>query len=437
MGRTRFYLLVLAAGLLSLHSTAQTNTPEQLGLQQAIQQVTQQNAAIVLARLEEKAAALQYKGTDAFFLPQVSLNYSVLATDNPLNAFGFKLQQQIVTASDFNPALLNKPGYTADFTTQLQVRQPLVNLSAFEFRKAAAAGMQAKRFQTERTAAYLAYVTEQVYWNLRLAYRSEEVMTKTLTNLRSLYQFTENRYNQGLMQKSDLLLVAVQVKGVETQLIEVQKGIQDASEQLSLLMQVAPGKQYKPIDNPTPLPKQLLDTVSEKRADFEAMRAGMQAMSHQLQADVKSYYPKLNGFGQYQFNDNRMFGYGAGSYLVGLQFQWDLFAGNQRKIQYATHRNERDQLSSKLKQQQDQAQQEIRQVVRQAHMLSQKYEQQQLAKAQAEEALRILQNRYQQGLVNTTDVLLAQTQLAQQELALQQIETQQQLARAQYQYLHQ
>jgi outer membrane protein TolC len=35
---------------------------------------------------------------------------------------------------------------------------------------------------------------------------------------------------------------------------------------------------------------------------------------------------------------------------------------------------------------------------------------------QAEEALRILQNRYQQGLVSTNDILLAQTQLSQQKL---------------------
>ena len=39
---------------------------------------------------------------------------------------------------------------------------------------------------------------------------------------------------------------------------------------------------------------------------------------------------------------------------------------------------------------------------------------------QATEALRILQNRYQQGLVNTTDVLMANTQVLQQKFALAQ-----------------
>jgi len=39
---------------------------------------------------------------------------------------------------------------------------------------------------------------------------------------------------------------------------------------------------------------------------------------------------------------------------------------------------------------------------------------------QAREALRILQDRYSEGLVSTTDLLRSQTQLAQTELALTQ-----------------
>ena len=42
--------------------------------------------------------------------------------------------------------------------------------------------------------------------------------------------------------------------------------------------------------------------------------------------------------------------------------------------------------------------------------------QQEKAIEQASEALRILQNRYEQGLANTTDLLMASTQLSQQQL---------------------
>lgn len=432
--RRPFFFIVFLSFSFSL--SAQTTVGNTLTLDQLLQQVSEQNAAVVSARLEQKAAELQWKGTTAFFLPQLSLSAQVMGTDNALNAFGFKLQQQTVTAADFNPALLNQPGFTADFNTVLQLRQPIVNLAAFEQRKGAAAGIQAKRFQVERTQSYLRYIATQVYAQLYLAYQSESVLKRTLTSLQALLKFTQDRFDQGLLQKSDLLLVSVQVKRVETQLAEVRKGIQDASDQLATLMHVPAGTTFVPENLPVPTPV-WVDSVSNQRADFQAMEAGVRALDYQLKADVKKFYPTLNGFAQYQFNDNRMFGYGAGSYLVGLQFQWELFAGNQRKNQYAQHANQRDQLATKIQSERMQAESALSQAKRQWVFLQQQQIQQQAAQEQAAEALRILQNRYQQGLVNTTDVLMAQTQLAQQELSLQQTTVQQVITHAHIQFLAQ
>jgi outer membrane protein TolC len=61
--------------------------------------------------------------------------------------------------------------------------------------------------------------------------------------------------------------------------------------------------------------------------------------------------------------------------------------------------------------------------------------QQQLAVDQATEALRVLQNRYMQGLVKTTDVLMAQTQLSQQRTAYVQAVFNYNLAAASLQFL--
>ena len=54
---------------------------------------------------------------------------------------------------------------------------------------------------------------------------------------------------------------------------------------------------------------------------------------------------------------------------------------------------------------------------------------------QASEALRILQNRYQQGLVNTTDVLTADTQLSQLKFSLAQAQFTANVTRAYIQLL--
>ena len=72
-------------------------------LDEAILRALKNSKELQIAAIEEKVAKEQHRQTLAIYLPQVSASYSAFATDNPLNAFGFKLQQQSITANDFNP----------------------------------------------------------------------------------------------------------------------------------------------------------------------------------------------------------------------------------------------------------------------------------------------------------------------------------------------
>ncbi len=73
------------------------------------------NKELQLASMDEKIAMARYKEMEAIYLPQAGLSYTAMTTNNPLNAFGLKLQQQSITQADFNPDLLNHPGSTPDF----------------------------------------------------------------------------------------------------------------------------------------------------------------------------------------------------------------------------------------------------------------------------------------------------------------------------------
>ena len=115
---SRIFLIILSLGLFSSNVTAQQKT-EFLSLKEAVDAVTSNNSAVQSARIDEAIAQQKYKQTNAGFLPQVNFSYSALATDKPLNVFGFKLQQKIVTAADFSPDKLNLPSATPDFTTKM------------------------------------------------------------------------------------------------------------------------------------------------------------------------------------------------------------------------------------------------------------------------------------------------------------------------------
>ena len=82
-----------------------------LSRDQAMDAALNNNRDIKIALLDEVNAEAKYRQSDAVFLPQVTLSYTGMRTTNPLNAFGFKLQQAGITQSDFNPELLNDPSH--------------------------------------------------------------------------------------------------------------------------------------------------------------------------------------------------------------------------------------------------------------------------------------------------------------------------------------
>ena len=108
-----------------------------LPLQEAITAALSNNKEVQIAGMDEKIAISKFEEIRAVYLPQAGFSYSAMNTDNPLNAFGFKLQQKTIQQKDFHPVLLNHPGGTTDFMSRIEVKQPLVNMDMHYQRKAA------------------------------------------------------------------------------------------------------------------------------------------------------------------------------------------------------------------------------------------------------------------------------------------------------------
>ncbi|HEY8783378.1 MAG TPA: TolC family protein [Mucilaginibacter sp.] len=397
------------------------DSAKNLSLNEAIEATLNNNKAIQIAKLDESIAAANYKQTEAVFLPQIGVSYTAMSTNDPLNAFGFKLQQRTITQNDFNPELLNHPSGTPDFMTKLEVQQPLLNMDMLYMRKGAEKQTEIYKYKTQRTKEYLTFEVQKAFLQLRLAYDAVSVLEEASKTAQSVYEFTDNHFKQGLIQKSDLLNAQVQVTAVQSNLVKAQSNIRNASDYLSLLMGRKTGVIYT-IDSSLGA-REGADTtrkIASSRADFMAMQKAIEASDLMIKSSRMSYLPKLNAFGNFQYNDNNLTGFGANAYFVGIQLSWDVFKGNKTKNIIAGQKLERDKLTEQLAQQKDQSQLEVNKAYRDLSDAQFEIQQERLAIQQAAESLRILQNRYQQGLVNTTDVLMAQTQLSQQKFALAQ-----------------
>lgn len=431
----KVFFTMFLLGLFFTKTVAQQKT-EFLSIKEAVDAVTSNNSAVQSARIDEAIAQQKYKQTNAGFLPQVNFSYAALATNNPLNVFGFKLQQRTVTSADFSPDLLNHPSGTSDFATKIEVQQPLLNMDAVYMKKSAGVKVESYQFKTKRTREYLTFETQKAYYQLQLTHQAVAVWEEALSTVKSIYNFTNNRFKQGLIQKSDLLNVEVQVLDIESKLNEAKANVLNVSDYLSVLMNKPTGVLYTANEMiQEKSDKKMGLIVPQNRSDFLAIEKAMNATALMIRASKMKLLPRINAFGSYQLNDKKFAGFNANSYLGGIQLTWNIFDGNNIKRQVGELQLEQDKLGVQLHSMQQENQMMLDKGYRDLANALFKIKQQNAAISQADEALRILQNRYSEGLANTTDILTAQTQLSQQKLTLGQAIFSSNTSRAYIQFL--
>ena len=430
---------ILIAGFLSpvVANVSAQDSAQNLTLNHAIELTLINNKAILLAKLERNIAAANYRQMQAAFLPQADLSYTAMSTDNPLNAFGFKLQQGTITQSDFNPSLLTHPSATTNYMAQLEVRQPLLNIDMLYMRKGVEKQTEVYQYKIQRTEECLAFEVKKAYLQLQLAYNAVKVLSEAAQVANDIYNFTDNHFKQGLIQKSDLLNARVHIATIESKLANANSSVRNASEYIGMLMGQPAAAMYTPVeDDQTNVPvTDSTKKVFAGRSDFMAMEKAIDAASLMIRSSKMSYLPKLNAFGNYQYNNSNIIAFGANAYLVGIQLSWNVFNGNKTKYVIAAQKLERDKLVVQLAQQKDQGQLELDKAYRDLTDARFEISKYQAAINQAAEALRILHNRYQQGLVNTTEVLAAGTQLSQIKFSLAQAQFTANITRAYIQLL--
>ncbi len=406
-------------GFVVLVESARAQDTLKLSLQDALGSVMRNNKELALAKLDQESAAARFGQTNAVFLPHINLSYTAMTTNNPLNAFGFKLQQQSVSLTDFNPELLNNPSATQNYMTKAEWNQPLLNLDMVYQRKAARQQEDVYYYKTERTKEYLAFEMQKAYAQLQLSHQAVRVLEEALITSKSVFRTSQNYFEQGYLQKSDVLIVEIQVASLETKLAEAKSDVRNASDYISLLMGVEGGTVYAvdPLEK-TDEAETITTRVPDDRTDLKALTSALEAQGMMVNATRMSLLPKLNAFANYTINDKTATGFESGSYLIGVQFSWNIFNGTSLHYRTAEQKIAYSRIEHELSYQKDQSQLELNKALRQLQDAEVALQQHDISVKQAAEALRILQNRFEQGLASSDDVLKSQTALSEQKLLL-------------------
>ena len=358
--KIKLMLFVIALMGFKVHAQKQLSLAEVLNL------AKQNNLSLQINEKNEALAKQNYTKSNALFLPQISLNHTAIGTTNPLMAFGTKLNQEILTQQDFNPALLNDPDYIRNYTTKILVQQPLINADGYFERQAAklnsAYTTQENIFKTK----HIHLEVKKAYMQLQVAIKQIEVLQKAQETANANLRFASDHLKQGYLQKSDFLDVEIRVQDVENQLVSAKSNMLNASNYLSHLLNLSSSELIQPTDELKPDIHTLDSTyvLPENRADIQAMTLGYTAQENLLKSSKMKFLPRLNLFGHLEIHDDKLVGTDAKGYLIGAQLSWDIFKGGMHWADVQKNKIELEKTTLNIEQYKQQSQLEINKTIR-------------------------------------------------------------------------
>lgn len=412
-GRSQSRLALVILAVLAVSLAAAQESPQPLSLSQAVQMALEKNPQRKAAVADTKATAAGVRVSRAGLLPNIVFSETATRGNDPVYVFGSRLRQQRFTAADFSLNRLNTPLPFGDFATRLAGNWNLFDSMASWRRIEQAKSVQeASGHQLERTEQEVVFRVIDAYYGVLLAKRRLEVAEQAMKTAQSLLDTSKGRYDAGLTVESDLLNAQVRMSRRQQDAIEASNGLRLSEASLNVAMGVTPDATYEPVEAlaerhlPSSTVAELEKTAVETRPDLKRIQSEESAQKLSVALAKSSFGPRVNAFASWEA-DNPTFlaGGGGNNWMGGVELQFDLFTGGAKRAELSRQRA----LEEKMSAMKEAAVLGVRLEVRRAYYDTDSARQQaeiaRAAVAQAQESLRISQNRYQSGLATITDLL--------------------------------
>lgn len=423
-------LLILSILVYGFMGTVTPTLAEQapsgtLTLTEAIATALIHNPQVQAARFQLEANVSQVTRARSGLLPQLDVSETFNHTNSPLGAFGIKLNQGVVQASDFIPERLNNPDAANNWQTDVTLswnlfdggqtwigwRQAQDNQSVGEL------GLKRSEQQVIAQAA-------AAYVGCLLAAENRTVVKGALETARAHLKVVEDRHRSGLAVKSDVLRAQVRIADLEQQRLQADSQEQVARAMLGAVMG-QPDQDTSALNLITSFERciptegdldQWISKALANRPDIQQARIQKQISNKQIDRTKRGHWPTLAVLGNYQINTED-FSDAADNYTVGAVLKLNLYGGQRTSSQTAEARSALSRIQTFQRGLELQVRVDTQKAFYQARSTWQSIAVAQSAVNQAKEGQRIVANRYESGLLTLVSLLDAQ-------VALQQAQTQ-------------
>ena len=390
---------------------------EAVDFHQAVARALTSNAFVSTAVEDAVAARRDADVARGYLLPSVRFEEKFVRTSVPGEAFGLKMNQEKLLATDFADVRnFNSPPPRNDFIATLSIEQPLFAPKAWIGYGMAKTEADARGEDLYRRKEDAVYRVLTAYLDIITARQFVEVAGQGFSDSREHLRIAESLEAAGMGLASDALRAKVAVAAAESAKVTAENRLELARRGLALAMG-EPGA--PPVDVTGPLPEfpdpgtpGERETGTTGRADLRASALRAANAVRYVRLRQSGYLPDVGLAAAYQVDaEDSPFSPDNRSWRVGVGLTWNLFDGMRREAELGKAVAERRRAQAYLRGMRDQAAYEAAQAdlgVREATLRA---EIARAALASAEEGVRLLKSRYENQLGRMVDLLDAQTAL--------------------------
>jgi len=415
-----FFKVVLSLAVAWLPLMAASAQPEAqpspLTLQQAVNVALEKNPQRKAAIADTKAASAEVREARSFLLPHLSFSETATRGDDPVYVFSSKLRQQRFTAADFALNKLNTPQPFGDFTTRFGGSWNLFDSFATWHGVSRAKHLnEAVKHQLDRTNQEIVFRVVTSYYDVLLAAKQLEVADQSAKTAQSIMDSSQARFESGLAVESDLLTAKVRRAARQQEVIRARNTLEVARAQLNTAMGIPIESPHRFTEGlaeyllPIPALQDVENQALTNRPDLKRIASEEAAQRQSVSMAKSSFGPRVNAFAGWEMDNPRFIAGGGGNHWMGgIEVQFDIFQGGAKRAALSRQRALEEKLVAMKQGASDAVRFEVRRAYYDVDASRQQIEVARAAIAQAQESLRINQDRYNGGLTTITDLLGAE-----------------------------
>ncbi len=397
-------------------SAQQEAPPSSLTLQQAVNIALEKNPLRKVAMADTKVASAGVRAARSSLMPHLSFSETATRGDDPVYVFGSELRQQRFTQADFTLNKLNTPLPFGNFSTRFGGTWNLFDSFATWHGINQAKQMNdAVGHQLDRTDQEIVFRVVSSYYGVLLAARELEVAEQSAKTAKSIMDRSQARFDSGLTVESDLLTAKVRMAARQQEVIRARNTLEVARAQLNTVMGVPLDFLFQTTELlaertlSIPAMPDLEKQALTNRPDLKRIASEEAAQRQSVSVAKSAFGPRVNAFAGWEM-DNPTFvaGGGGNNWLGGIEVQFDIFQGGAKRAELSRQRALEDKVVAMKQAASDAVRLEVRRAYYETDANRQQIDVARATIAQAQESLRINQDRYDSGLTTITDLLGAE-----------------------------